>query len=440
MSGELENAERVASQIRTGQRVRLSDDHKLGKVQDRTATYIMVIGGGFLRTRIYYVPYTIVAAVDGSTVLLTVAHGDPRLQEWLTPPLPDEQIADAASTVQDDQDPTERIPPTTDSPRIEGATTTVTVPRAAARQDKRSPQFAADKAPEIHATSSASPPAQGFARNDASPTSEPAEPAPRRGPESATAPEPEPLAETVAPQRASRIRQSAPPRANAADVLPSPAETGSSTDTGQKSNQTAVASTPAKSRITPAGPEADSHIDARIAELKRKLGMAVKRAEEADALPAAEPRRARVAPLVPLDSTSSSAGDQDANLAQDDAIDLDTSLFDQREDQKQAPASDPDSRRARIAADAASGVFSDAASQVKRWTAPNAQVARNAESGVLAGADDHVQKWTEPEPPEAEGVPSVRLQEARDLVDVRPPHPPNNDKSLEDESTKASEK
>jgi len=432
MSKELDDAERVASQIRAGQRVRLSDDHKLGKVQDRTATYIMVTGGGFLRTKIYYVPYGHIASVDGSTVMLTVSRDDPLLQEWLSPPLPYELAAGAADAIArdpntrfKDQAPTERLPRQDDSRRPETTTPAIEAPRSdgSASRDGADWQSAPDASlsPDVRvAPSGVQPmPKSSIAGSRGS------KPVPRAETDSLVAPETDSPANINAPSAESRTTRSAPQRSQGVNVASSPVQTDSSTIREPQQNQAAPTGSPAKSPVASAVPEADSqadsHIDERIEELKRKLTNAVKRAEEADALPDSEPRPASASPNPSLNAKS--ANDQDAGRGQTDAAIRNADLV----DEEQAPKDESAIRRARIASDAASGVFSDAKTQVDRWTAPDAQDADNAQRGVLANADDQVRDWTTPESSEADGGSRIRLQKARDQVSARQSTPSDED-------------
>lgn len=247
--------------------------------------------------------------------------------------------------------------------------------------------------------------------------------------DSFVAPETDSPTNINAPSAESRATRSAPQRSQGANVAASPVQTDSSAIRDPRQNQAAPTDSPAKSPVASAVREADSqadsHIDERIEELKRKLTNAVKRAEEADALPDSELRPASASPNPSLNSkrNSKSANDQDAGRGQTDAAIRDANLF----DEEQAPTDESAIRRARIASDAASGVFSDAKTQVERWTAPDAQDADNAQRGVLANADDHVRDWTTPEPPEADGGSRIRLQKARDQVSARQSTPSDED-------------
>jgi len=283
MSEEPNRVDLMDGRIHAGQTVRTSDGQKLGKVQGRTADYLMVSGGKIFWAKLYYIPLADVQSVNRNVVLLSVPRNDPSLQDWLTPPLFDDQSS-ASSDVEENAFREEPAPltPAPDHRIGTNAPTAATPITAKTVTESPTPENPESRKPgqeQLAETTTVTQAPDEEADQSTEDSTEP--PSPKPAPQTPTrshaipppthdvtqvvdsaepAPEPKPITNAVAPEVM-------PIEATALEQAPIPAP-------------------PPAARAAPNPVSAaaiDKGIDQRIEELKRKLGISMRNAENADA-------------------------------------------------------------------------------------------------------------------------------------------------------------
>ena len=390
MSEEPNTIDLADERIHAGQTVRTSDGQKLGKVQDRTAAYLMVTGGNIFWAKIYYVPLTSIKSVGRNAILLSVPKTDPSVQEWLTPPLPS-AVSDEAPERGHRKDPirtgqeTKRsagIP----SPTIATPVTTATVPESPApeKPEVRNPSQA-HPAERIPVTQD---PDEEQVSAAADSTEAPAPARPESTRTQAVRLAPDNKVQTVA--RADPAHESEP-KTNTVTPQATPVEK----HVREQPSIPAPPSAAPASRPPVNSSAVDKEIDQRIEELKRKLGISMRSAEKDDATSPVE------AANPPVRSAPQRQEPDQAGSPQNE---------------KQSDSGNSRSRAAQIAGDAEAGTFSNARESIKQWTSPNPNDAGNAVRGALRDAQEQVRDWTTPDPDEAEDAATDTLTNARDHV------------------------
>ncbi len=359
MNGEPNRLDLMDGRIHSGQTVRTSDGQKLGKVQGCAADYVMVSGGKIFWAKIYYVPLADVQSVNRNVVLLSVPRNDPSLQDWLTPPLFDE-LTSTPSDVEENASREEPAPLTPEPDNHAGADAPTMTPPITAETVAESP---APENPEIRK------PGQEYSPETMPVTQVQDEEAEQSTEDSTgpSSPEPKPHTSTyaeVAPASTHDVTKAVKPAELAPE--PKPAISTIAPESMPIGDSTRKQSPiPAPPPVAPASPTpvsaaaVDKEIDQRIEELKRKLGISMRNAENADA----SSRVAAPGNLPVRHAPPAQASSERASFS---------------EDHKQAPAGGSRSQASQIAADAesaASGTLTNARNHAKAWTSASGEAA-----------------------------------------------------------------
>ncbi len=323
MSEEPNMIDLADERIHAGQTVRTSDGQKLGKVQDRTATYLMVSGGNIFWAKIYYVPVASIQGISRNAILLSVSKTDPLIQDWLTPPLPVDAVNREAPQNSNREGPARPGPETRRSVDISSETNATPAIKG------NLPESPAPKKPKVRNPNLASPvetipvaqtPVEEPDTATADSTERPAQGKPVSTRTQAVLPALENRAQPAAP-----ANPAAEPERNATTVMSQ--ETPVEPPKREQPSIPALSSTASASRPPANSAAVEKEIDQRIEELKRRLGISMRNAEKEDAIspvaPAQPPVRSTPqrqgpdkAAGSPQNETRSDAGNSHAHAAQ----------------------------------------------------------------------------------------------------------------------------